>query len=355
MIPFIFLCFFVFVLIFFCDYYERYDLSLKAALILIFIFSALRYDYGPDYKGYLDAFKSFQINNHKDYYDYLEFGWLYLIVVFKNLNFFWLIVFLSFLSIYSWYLIIKKLVSPKLYWFSIVLYLLDTNNFLISLSGLRQALAVNILMLSVVYLISDSKISIKYITVFLSYLFHFSSLIASIIVISLKLLKPKKISGLSGFILVLIYSSVFFSIDKLKSVFSLTNLIFLNPKYNVYSDLEFSNPGILNTSIYITFLILLLLVYRSLDKRFQYFSCIYMVGLFFIPIGYIIPMAGRMIYYFFPFSIVIFPKIMEKNKSNIFKMSFFFFVFSILIARQYQFWTSEYLGAHYNYKTIFWH
>jgi hypothetical protein len=138
-------------------------------------------------------------------------------------------------------------------------------------------------------------------------------------------------------------------------VFSFANLIFINPKYNVYSDVEFSNPGIMNTLIYITFLILLLLVYRSLDKRFQYFSCIYILGLFFIPIGYIIPMAGRMIFYFFPFSIVLFPKIIEINESNFFKLSFLFFIFSILLARQYQFWTSEFLGAYYNYKTIFWY
>jgi hypothetical protein len=336
-----------------CSIFKNYQLLLKGCLSLIFIFSALRYDYGPDYKGYLVTFNSFDIKNPQDYYRYVEVGWIYLTIFFRNFNFYCLIIFLSFILVYSWYFIIKKLVVPKLYWLAIFLFLLDSNNFLISLSGLRQALAVNILMLSIVFLYSDSKISIRSLVSFISYLFHYSSIIASTLLLFTKFFVTKRMTKAFMMIIVIIYFIIFFSIDQLKSIFSISDLLFINEKYFAYNEIEFSKPSILNILIYALFLILILLQYESLDKKYKYFTLIYLFGLFFIPIGYIIPMAGRMIYYFLPISIVLFPKIIEIRKSILFNILFFLFITSILLVRQYQFWSSEYLGAYYNYDIIF--
>ena len=64
-------------------------LGLKAAFVIIFIFLALRYDYGNDYIGYMNAFNALGSNfAHRSTYMLWEPGWLLLNAFFQPFGFF---------------------------------------------------------------------------------------------------------------------------------------------------------------------------------------------------------------------------------------------------------------------------
>ena len=79
--------------------------GLKISFFIIFLFLALRYDYGNDYAGYLDGF--YEINKHswidytntKELFHY-EAGWVFLNRLFEPLGFFAMIASLAAFSCY---------------------------------------------------------------------------------------------------------------------------------------------------------------------------------------------------------------------------------------------------------------
>ena len=105
---------------------------------VLFLFLALRYDYGNDYMGYYNIHSSLNAGMP---------AWGQNDILFKNLNllipnFYIYIAVISLFYIYTIYFLISKNLNVRRYWFAILILLINPYLFLVHLSGIRQTLAI---------------------------------------------------------------------------------------------------------------------------------------------------------------------------------------------------------------------
>ena len=146
----------VFVLLAYLAQYKNQEYLLKFSFFLIFLFLALRYDYGNDYQSYLNVFlnleRSGSIDRFYDSNDHFELGWLYLCQLFQPLGFFAMVTMLAAFNCFIYYSFIKKFVPPHYYWFSLLLYTFDPGMMLVHSSAMRQSLAISIFIYSIEFI-----------------------------------------------------------------------------------------------------------------------------------------------------------------------------------------------------------
>ena len=134
-----------------------YELS----FIMIFMITAFRFDFGTDYLNYYHMF--YQISSSSNLIDLiytfnLEYGWLLLNYLFKELGFFTLIVFISGYLTFVYYYLIKRYVHRHYYWLALFIYLFYSDIMLIQLSALRQAISISLFMISIhIFLVYSYK------------------------------------------------------------------------------------------------------------------------------------------------------------------------------------------------------
>ncbi len=140
--------------------YRRTKFGLKVSFFLIFLFLALRYDYGNDYPGYL---KHFLVINQYAWIDYfgksLQFepGWTFLCRLFEPLGFFAMTAVLALFNCVVYYRFIKKYVPPAYYWFAVFLYVFTPGFMLIHSSAMRQSVAITLFIFSIDYLYKSNR------------------------------------------------------------------------------------------------------------------------------------------------------------------------------------------------------
>ena len=137
----------VFVLLAYLAQYKGQAYLLKVSFVLIFLFLALRYDYGNDYRSYLDEFVRLTSYSSLDYTDeteHFEKGWLFLYFLFKPFGFFALVAVLAAFNCFIYYRLIKKYVLPNYYWLAVFIYVFNVGFMLTQLSSMRQTLAIGI-------------------------------------------------------------------------------------------------------------------------------------------------------------------------------------------------------------------
>jgi hypothetical protein len=161
----------VFVII--LSYFSRYKNSkfvLQLVFFIIFLFTALRYNYGTDYTVYYKIFNfvhSFSDIFSKDpVVSNVEKGWLFLCYLFKPVGFFGMIIFVSAFICYTYYSLIKKYVNVNYYWLAVLIYVFFFDIMLIQFSAIRQAVAISIFLFSIRYL-DEKRSPVKYILLIL--------------------------------------------------------------------------------------------------------------------------------------------------------------------------------------------
>ncbi len=129
--------------------------GLKAAFVIIFVFLALRYDYGNDYMTYLDGFKeiTYKYNAHK-FFDVTawEPGWVLLNFVFKPFGFFTMVMFTSLLTCVVIYRFFRNFVPAKYQWLGIFLYCFDYELLLVPASAMRQNMGILLFLVGIEFL-----------------------------------------------------------------------------------------------------------------------------------------------------------------------------------------------------------
>ena len=332
--------------------------GLKVSFGLIFIFSALRYDYGNDYNSYLTYFDKINANGEIGYFnptyfdsDFagIEVGWVFLNRVFSSLGFFALVGAMSLFNCIIYYRFIKKYVPLTYYWLAIFIYTFSPFIMLIQLSAMRQSIAISLFILSIDYLI-NKKIIYFYIITFIAICFHSSALI----LLPLYFIRPPnmKLSNYQILTVIFTFFLVYFSISFLTiDIANISNLLF--SRYSVY--LETQNIGIGFTIIFSIFLMVIIL--KQLNKQNYELKQIYiltLIGIFLIPLSGIFAMSGRLLFYFQVFSIAVYPSIINYLKNKSYKLLFLcviifstLYIFNIFLKR-------ENFGNHYQtYQTIF--
>jgi hypothetical protein len=152
---------------------DKNNFGLIISFILIFIFLALRFDFGNDYLAYYEHFDSVKDSYWSDvdllYGENLiagqmEFGYVLLVKFISLFSiFFFFIVIHSFLMCSVYYFLIKKYIDIKFAWLGVLIFVFLPDILSVELSAIRQALAIFCFMFSVRYLIERILLNIFYV------------------------------------------------------------------------------------------------------------------------------------------------------------------------------------------------
>lgn len=178
-------------------YRNKYSLALS--FLILTVFFAIRYEFGPDYPEYLRHFYLSIDGDLQDalYYDRFEDGWVILCRLCKPIGFFGMVIVLTVFENLVLYYLFKKYVPPKWYWLALFCYLFSTTLCLTGLSMMRQFLAMCVCLLAF-DLAVRKKIIFSLALVFLAGQFHTSALVC-IPVCFIGLLKDFRMTRKSSF------------------------------------------------------------------------------------------------------------------------------------------------------------
>lgn len=333
--------------------YSEFKFGLKISFFLIFIFLAIRYDFGNDYMSYYKGFISLNSYSSVNYFDPsipFEAGWIFLCRLFQPLGFFSLVIVLAFFNCIVYYLFIKRYVPVQYYWIAVFFYVFTPGFMLIHASAMRQSVAIALFLISVRY-IYKKDLARYLVCIGIAYLFHRSAIF----------LAPAYLLGLFNWKINKAWGIVLFAI--FLSLFTIGNLLLPSireitsdyfQKYEGYlgagSDVN-SGIGIIFMSIVLVFI----LFYSRFQQRER--DILFKLTIFsfmFIPLGLLILMISRIGMYFAPATIVAYPVVMANIKDPTIKRSFtILLVVFTLYTFVLFFSTGVFKAGFENYQTIF--
>jgi hypothetical protein len=331
---------------------KGHEYFLKVSFLFIFLFLALRYDYGNDYQVYLQGF--LEVNRYVsiDYFDkswYYEPGWLFLYRLFNHVGFFALVAVLAAFNCFVYYRFIKKYVTPDYYWFAVFLYVFDCGLMLTHSSAMRQSLAIDLFLISIDYL--NKKDAARYfLCIGLASLFHISALVLApiflLVILDWKVNKTKAIIFFAAYILLFIFGQLLIPL--------LNQLVSSNfDRYENYQGSSEIGTGLgllLNSA-----LLGLVLYYEPLQaKQKSLLFKIAFIGYLILPLSLGLSQLGRVGMYFQPAMIIVFPAILSSTKRSVFKMVVLVLIIFLTLYGFYGFFQSViYKEAFNTYRTIF--
>ncbi len=340
--------------------YNHLRYCFQFAFLIITAFLAIRYDWGNDYKTYLEMFydkyrntiaiekTTFLFNEENN-----EIGWKLLNNLFNPLGFFSLVIFLTCLENYILYRFIRKYVDKKWYWLAIFIYIFSPEFMLTGSSMMRQFLSMSLFLIAIEFIIKKKPIMFILIILIAS-TFHVSSLLLLptyfVNRIKIDMNINKSIIIISLFIIWCIFVPGLITSKYLPSILN-TNLF---SKYTYYIENSSSGSLGLGFLFFSVQLIWLLQYLNNTNKNTTIYSSIFILGIILLPFGDSLPIISRLTFYFFYPSIFLFPAILIKMKSIatrnilvsllcIYKLRAFFIFF----------YSDIWYDSFYIYKTIF--
>ena len=338
----------------FFAYLTKYkvEFGLKASFIAIFIFLALRYDFGSDYQNYYNGFININKYSSINYFNesiQFEIGWIFLCRLFGPFGFFSLIVFLAAFNCLVYYYFIKKYVPVNYYWLAVFIYVFNSEYMLIHASAMRQSIAIAIFLISIQYIYK--KDILRYlICIGIAWLFHSSAIILiPLFVLGIwnwEIDKNKSIVIFLIFIGLFIYTTAFLPV-----INEVVNVYF--EKYEGYQEQAELSTGI---GLIILSCLFIFVLYYSQDQKKQttLLSKIFLISFLLLPVSQSIMYLARINMYFSPASIAVFPLILIKIKKPVIKILFTTFLIVFTLYGFISFFDSEiYKSSVETYQTIF--
>lgn len=339
--------------------YKDCEFFLKVSFFCIFLFLALRYNYGNDYPGYLRGFLEVTNQTSIDYFDqeswHFEPGWLFLCRLFQPFGFFALVAVLAGFSCFVYYSFIKKHVSPNYYWFSVFIYVFNPGLMLINCSAMRQALATCLFLFSIDYIYKKDVIR-YFLFIGIASLFHSSALILlPMYLFGLWDWKINKIAAISIvflFILTLQFGSL------IASYFNDLTSVLFNNRYEEYNNGKNENLIEIGSGLGVMFsitVLALIVLYDHIQTREKSFMFkISILNSLVIPFSLVINNIGRISLYLSPLIIVVFMAILISIKNMLLRYVFMVSIITITIYNFYVFFSSETYAVPFGtYNTIF--
>jgi transmembrane protein EpsG len=331
---------------------NQYKHGLRVSFFLIFIFLALRYNFGNDYHSYLELFQEvqgYEFSNLLKTDWKVEFGWIFLCWICSPFGFFGMIILLALFNSILFYLLFKRYAPKGYYSLSIFLYLATPELFLIHSSAMRQALSTLIFLFSLRY-IYERKI-IKYtLCIIVASFFHTSALI--LLPVYLLTFVRGQISKILGVAVFSLYILIFYFGQYIISNSDVLTIGYFD-KYLTYSGVSSVGSGI--GVIYFSVLLILFLFYqRFVNEEYGLIFKIAIISYFFIPLSFFIPMVGRLDMYFTPALIFGFPILYIYIKNKKYKLTFIILLVFMVGYQFFIFFYSKTYGhAFFEYNTIF--
>ena len=330
----------------------RFRHGLKISFILIFIFLALRYNFGSDYQNYYNGFininKYYSINYFDDSIQF-EVGWIFLCRVFGPLGFFSMIIFLAAFNCLVYYYFINKYVPVKYYWLAVFIYVFNSEYMLIHASAMRQSVAIAIFLISIQYIYK--KDIVRYlICIGIAWLFHSSALI--LLPIFFIGLWNFEIDKKTAIIIFLVFISLFiYTTTFLPAINEVVSLYF--EKYEGYQEQAELSTGF--GLIILSCLFIFILYYSELqNKQRTILFKVVLISFLLLPISQSIMYLARVNMYFSPATIAVFPLVLTKIKKPLVQILFTSFLIIFTIYGFVSFFDSEiYKSSVETYQTIF--
>lgn len=334
--------------------YRQFRYGLEVSFVIIFLFLALRYNFGNDYRGYFDSF--LDINRYASIdlrYKSAGFepGWKLLCRVFKPFGFFAMTAVLALINSFIYYRFIKKYVPLKYYWLAVFLYVFSPGLMLIHSSAMRQSLAIVLFIFSLDYLYKKDAIR-YFLCIGLASLFHTSALI--LLPVYLLSFLNWKITKVTGVFILSIFVSIFLYAKFISFYLNqFINIYF--EQYKGYGDLELIKLGTGLGVAFNVFLFLLVLYYEKFQIKDN--SLIFKISILYfmvIPFLFLIQMVGRIGMYFYPVTIAVYPLIFFKMKDIKFRAIILMTIILFTMFTFFQFFQSPIWHDYFmNYQTIF--
>ena len=329
----------------------QYKHGLIISFILIFLFLALRYNYGSDYGTYFYFFKEVATNNIYSVYrdSRLEVGWIILNFIFKPIGFFGMIAALACFNSVIYYRFIKKFVYPKYYWFAVYIYTLTPAFLLVHSTAMRQSIAISIFLFSLDFLLK--KHAIRYLLcICLASLFHYSAIILLLLyplfAINFKVNTISNVFAFFFFVLMYLFGN---------SVLPYIN-IFITTYFTQYDKFQVSSDIKTGLGVLYSFISLLIVMNTKTfqDKDNKIIFSIAILSFILIPLNLLIIGTGRVNMYLTPVTIIVYPTLLLSLKKPIYKYLFVFFTLFVTAYLFSQFFDSDNWTVSFKtYQTIF--
>lgn len=334
----------------------RNKYGLKISWISIFIFSALRYDFGNDYWSYPEFFKMVKSTSISSLDLGLikgnEFGWLYLNYLFSNVGFFVMIAFLAAFNCIIVYNFIKKYVPVKYYWFAVFIYTFQPYNMIVLLSAMRQAVAVSLFLLAIDYLIRK-KVAAYILLIFVATTFHTSAfLLFPLIFIPFFNIRIRFIYILLT--LVLFFLLVAFN-DKVFQTINLITILYFNIYTGSLKDnLMLSEIGV---GFILNLLLNLVVIYYSkneINRQHNILFILSITSILLIPMSLEVILVSRVNFYLTPIFMATLPFVFDKLKIKEIRLSYILIIVMQTLYQFFHFFQSATWSKSFGvYKTIF--
>lgn len=344
--------------------------GLELAFILISIFLCLRYDFGPDYKGYLVDFielnsygiSIFEIKKLALLRIQGEVGWVILNKLCEPIGFFGMVILITIFENYIIYRFIKNYISHDWYWYAIFTYCFTASIFLIAAcSMLRQWLAVCIFLWASEYLIKRKPVQYFLLTA-CAISIHTTAWVL-VPVYFLTYLKPtesfsqKNILFFIIFFIIWSYIIPHFFQSNLSTIVELEEFSYyknyIDDRTKSTSSSLFGLASFFIQNYLLTLIVLLQL--PNMDKKYQLISILYCLNVLIIPMKEVLPLIGRLQYYFILFGLVAVPHAISKMKEKGIKWWYYaILLYTIFVSREFFSLSSlRNWGSFKTYQTIF--
>lgn len=357
------------VLALFFTYLEYKGIVKNGMLIGFIILTAIlgiRFEYGNDYISYAQKFYTYGHETFK--FSDLTNGtisdpiWYMLNRLFYPLGFETMVICLTVIANLTYYKLIR-LLPPNLWVFGLFIYLF-TNSFMpMQLSMLRQALAMALIILATLAILNNKIITPSIFLVTASGI-HSSAIICIplILLLYLDFAKHKKIVIVSFLCLyTLFFVAHDFLFELLKSTLnysmdSIDSLAKYDEKYLSGSKYEASAAKSWFGLILYLFPVAVNLFYviKSKDEKMVKLSILYIFGAFVFLLDQIVPMVGRLAWYFTIFSIVSLPLAFKNINNKLFRIGLITLFIAITLKEYYSFFYSlNWRDSYMIFQTIF--
>lgn len=325
---------------------------LSFSFVILFVFAALRYDFGNDYDSYLNCFNYIKNGQYNPFDEEVLYAWLNKI----SPSFSFLIVLTSAVFLYAVYVLIKNNVSEEYFGIAFLIFVINPYIFLMNLSALRQCLATAVFIFAVQFA-KKKKIILYIALIIVASLFHKSAIVLLPFYFwaNEKKVKSWQIVAIVSVLLVLLLSP-----ESLNQLIEIVLEFFQDANYDYYYSNELQNSlrATLLSSVY---LIYVLINITKLEGKTLMYSKLYMVAMIFAVLAYKLSMMTRLQMYFDIFSLVSLPGIIEynykKNQDLLSKVinvyAFPALILVIYLLRYYSFFINPLWESFTTYQTIF--
>ncbi|ETT45158.1 putative polysaccharide polymerase protein [Paenibacillus sp. FSL R7-269] len=308
---------------------------------VLFLFLALRYNYGNDYLSYSLIHSA--LNSGISAWGENDILFKYSNILIYNFQ--WFIAVVSFFYILVIYQLIKKTILIENYWISVLILLINPYLFLVHLSGIRQTIAICFIIISVFFLIKK-RIIYYLLFIIIASGFHQSAIILlpMCFFINDRKIKKKWMVIIVGFLLFIVFTPL------LELIINQTYQIF--PQYRHY--VEEGNENSVRSTLISSFLFFFIIFnINKLEGKELIFGKLSLIATIISIAAFKISMITRFGMYFDIFMIITIPQILTKINVRANKQILFILIVLIYLLRYFSFFNNPlWHDAYSTYRTI---